>query len=238
MNISRPACRAYSPPATSRAGRTPIAASSCGSSTESWPADRARRRVATCSDNGSAFPMRRSSGASTTTFPSTTSGMPRRGTGSTSRAASRRATASYAIAATARCWPWPQFSAIPRISKKRRRWSTFARERDRACRSAGGGAGCARDRRARLPRRKLRPSRKVGRGEPHEDGQPEKTRAGKRDDEGAALAKLHEDRGHEQSLGRGDSERDRGIERSQPLISERDRQGQQREQPEESPQQD
>jgi hypothetical protein len=49
--------------------------------------------------------------------------------------------------------------------------------------------------------RKLRPGHEIGRGEPHKDGQPEETRAGERDDERAALAKLHEDRGYEQRNG-------------------------------------
>src|SRR5262245_15503550 len=135
MNISRPACRAFSPQAPWRQRRMPPAPPSCAARPAWGPSDRARPRRATCSDNGSAFPTSRSSGASTTTFPSTTSGMPRRGTGSTSKAALRGAIASCAIATSARCWPSPPSSATSRISGKRRRWSAFGREHDRVDRS-------------------------------------------------------------------------------------------------------
>jgi hypothetical protein len=64
MNTSKPARRAFSPPATLPAGLTPKAASPCASNTGSSPSGRAKPRPATCSGAANGIPPSHSSGAS------------------------------------------------------------------------------------------------------------------------------------------------------------------------------
>src|SRR5262249_19060432 len=88
------------------------------------------------------FPRFRSFGANTTTCRSTTSAMPRRGTISTSRATSNRATAWYAIVATARCSRWPRSSAMSIASEKKRQWSAPAWSQAQLSRERPANPGC------------------------------------------------------------------------------------------------
>ena len=93
----------------------------------------------------------RSSGASTTTFRSTTSATPNDGTRSPSTATSRPRTACCASSTTAACWRSPRSSATRRASRRTspwsvRRWPTDRRASRPARARCGRRAACPRSR--------------------------------------------------------------------------------------------
>jgi Pyridine nucleotide-disulphide oxidoreductase len=115
--------REFLPPATLRGGWILTRARISGLNIGSLLNAKARLQRETSSDSKYDFPTSRSSGASITTCRSITSVTPRNGTRSKSRATSRGAIASCAIAGTAGCWRLPRSFAISRTSRRKRRWS-------------------------------------------------------------------------------------------------------------------
>jgi hypothetical protein len=111
------------PPATLRGGWILTRARISGLNIGSLPNAKARLQREISSDSEYDFPTSRSSGASITTYRSITSVTPRNGTRSKSRATSRGAIVSCAIAETAGCWRLPRSFAISRTLRRKRRWS-------------------------------------------------------------------------------------------------------------------
>jgi nitrite reductase/ring-hydroxylating ferredoxin subunit/thioredoxin reductase len=99
-SFSKPARQTCLQPEILRAGRTPAAASTFGSSTSSWPSGRGRRRLGTCLGSESRSMPCPSSGPNSMTSESPTSAMQRTGMRSGSTVRSKSATVPSLTSAT------------------------------------------------------------------------------------------------------------------------------------------